>query len=201
MIGFLKGEICEICEDNLVLEVSGVGYNIGITTKTADLLPGIGEEAKIYTYMSVREDAVKLYGFIAREDLEFFKMLITVNGIGPKGAQSILAVMNPDELRYAIIAGDAKTLSKCPGVGSKSAQRIILDLKDKVSIEDTLAPVSERDTQVSGKMSDARREAAEALAALGFSASDSLRAVRKVSDGDNMTVEELIKAALKFINA
>ncbi len=201
MIGFLKGEICDISEDNLVIEVSGVGYNVGITAKTADLLPGIGEEIKVYTYMSVREDAVKLYGFLTHDDLDFFKMLITVNGIGPKGAQSILAVMNPDELRYAIIAGDAKTLSKCPGVGAKSAQRIILDLKDKVSIEDTFNSVSAQPEKVSGKLSDARKEAAEALTALGFSASDSLRAVRKVGDADDMSVEDIIKAALKFISA
>ncbi len=137
MIAYLKGKITDIAEENVVLEVNDIGYNVKITGRTLGMLPAAGEEVKIYTYTYVREDAIHLYGFLTRDDLKMFKLLITVNGIGPKGALAVLSVMDADELRFAIISGDAKAIAKAPGIGGKTAERAILDLKDKVSIEDS----------------------------------------------------------------
>lgn len=203
MIGFLKGFVCEVTEDNLLLDVNGVGYNIIISAKEAESVTTLNQELKIYTYLSVREDAMKLYGFLSREDLAFFKLLIGVNGIGPKGAQGVLSAMGPDELRYAILSGDAKTISKCPGIGTKTAQRIILDLKDKVDIEKALdlslngGSASGSD---SGALSDDLKEASLALSALGFSSVDAMKAVRSVELVDGMSVEDIIKGALRYLS-
>ena len=134
MFAYLKGIIEEITEDNLVIDVNNVGYNVRISSGTAQLLPPKGEEIKIYTYTLVREDMFCLYGFLTRDDLEIFRKLITVSGIGPKGGLSILSVMDSDSLRYAIISGDAKAISKAPGIGARSAERIILELRDKIEM-------------------------------------------------------------------
>ncbi len=134
---------------------------------------------------------------MTRDELEIFKKLITVNGIGPKGGLAILSVMSVDNLRFAIIAGDAAAIAKAPGIGKKTAERVILDLKDKVSIEDTF--VSKEMMQLTEKTVDkqAKNEAVEALTALGYSASDALRAVNMVSFEEDMSVETILKLALK----
>ena len=137
MIAFVRGEIENISEDHAVIDVGGIGYNVRISPGTAGRLPGIGKEVKMYTYTCVREDAFWLYGFLSRDELELFKLLITVNGIGPKGGLAILSVLSADDLRFAIISGDAKAIARAPGIGAKTAGRVILDLKDKISIEDT----------------------------------------------------------------
>ena len=192
MYAYLKGTIEEITEDNLVLEVGQIGYNVRISAKTANALGNIGSSAKIYT---------SLYGFLTRDDLEIFKKLITVNGIGPKGGLAILSVMSADELRFAIVAGDAKAISKAPGVGAKTAERVILDLKDKISLEDTLVP---KESDVTAALSDKetgkeKNEAIEALTALGYSAADALRAVKQVDMTGLESVEDILKAALKYL--
>ncbi|MDE7340612.1 MAG: Holliday junction branch migration protein RuvA [Lachnospiraceae bacterium] len=201
MYAYLKGTIEEITEDNLVLEAGQVGYNIRISARTADALGNIGSSVKIYTYTLVREDAFSLYGFLTRDDLEIFKKLITVNGIGPKGGLAILSVMSADELRFAIVAGDAKAIAKAPGVGAKTAERVILDLKDKISLEDTLVP---KESGVTAALSDKetgkeKNEAIEALTALGYSATDALRAVKQVNMDGVDSVEDILKAALKYL--
>ena len=199
MIAFVKGIIEDISEDNVIVEVNGIGINVKISTGTASMLPGLGEDVKLYTYTAVREDAFNLFGFLSRDELEIFKKLITVNGIGPKGGLAILSVMSSDELRFAIIAGDAATLSKAPGIGKKTAERVILDLKDKISLEDTNIH-KEMDHYSKSQNNDesfARNEAVEALTTLGYSASDALRAVKKVSMDENMDVENILKLALK----
>lgn len=201
MYAYLKGTIEEITEDNLVLEVNQIGYNIKISSRTANLLGGTGSFMKIYTYTLVREDTFQLYGFLTRDDLEVFKKLITVNGIGPKGGLAILSIMSADELRFAILSGDAKAISKAPGVGAKTAERVILDLKDKVSIEDALAP-KETLSSVSASGEDIgneKNEAIEALVALGYSASESLKAVKQVEITENTSAEEILKKALKYL--
>ncbi len=199
MIAFVKGRIDEITEENVVIDVEGIGYNVKISTQTAALLPGLGEEIKLYTYTCVREDTFSLYGFLTRDDLEIFKRLITVNGIGPKGGLAILSVMSADNLRFAIISGDAAAISKAPGIGKKTAERVILDLKDKISLEDTLVHKEMLRLKEEGSVSDnrARNEAVEALTALGYSASDALHAVKSVQTDENMDVETILKLALK----
>ena len=195
MIGFVKGKIDDITEENVVVDVGGIGINVKISTKTAALLPGTDQEIKLYTYTCVREDLMNLYGFLTRDDLVIFKKLITVNGIGPKGGLAILSVMSADDLRFAIISGDAAALSRAPGIGKRTAERLILDLKDKISLEDTLIRKEMR--QEEPGMDQARKEAVEALTALGYSASDALRAVKEVSPDAEKDVEKILKLALK----
>lgn len=203
MYAYIKGTLTEIMEDAVVVETGGIGYNIKVSTNTADLLPGIGSEVKIYTYTLVREDSFSLYGFLTRDDLDIFKKLITVSGIGPKGGLAILSVMSADALRFAVAAGDAKEIAKAPGVGKKTAERVILDLRDKISIEDTLRNLGSSDGRAGGDTGLAdnmmKREAIEALTALGYSASEAAAAVKKVEISENDTSETILKQALKHM--
>ena len=201
MIAYLNGILAEIEEENIVIEVNGIGYNVRIPAGMAGRLPQIGEVVKLYTYTSVREDAIGLYGFLSRDDLNMYRQLITVSGIGPKGGLSVLSAMSVDELRMAVISQDAKAIAKAPGVGTKTAQRIILELKDKISLEDT-AMMREVNQVPQGNMltgkSQAQTEAVEALTALGYSPSEALRAVKAVlQETPDLDVEALLKAALK----
>lgn len=202
MYAYIKGILEETAEDAVVVEAGGIGYNIKVSTATADLLPGIGSEVKIYTYTLVREDAFSLYGFLSRDDLDIFKKLITVSGIGPKGGLAILSVMSADALRFAVMAGDSKAIAKAPGIGAKTAERVILDLRDKISVEDTLRSVGAAgDAVAAAGMADNRmkREAIEALVALGYSTSDATAAVKKVDVGEDATSESILKMALKYM--
>ncbi len=200
MIGYLKGEVAAIYDDRIVLENGGIGYNIFMPASSLELIDSVGANIKVYTYLLVREDALLLYGFLTKDDLDLYKMLISVNGIGPKGALALLSVMSADDLRFAILSGDAKTIGKAPGVGPKTAQRVIIDLKDKIDIRtDLSAALSNRDDNVNEKMtSAAKEEAAEALIALGYSRTDAYRAVKSVEDGDD--VESILKNALTKIS-
>ena len=202
MYAYLKGTVVEMEEDNLVVEVNGIGYNVKMPSINAGLLPPKGSEIKVYTYTSVREDAIWLYGFLTKDELHLFKQLITVNGIGPKGAQSVLSAMPADELRFAVLSDDVKTISRAPGIGRKTAQKLILELKDKLKLEDAFEKKLAHEQEAaalsgSEALHDGRREAVEALTALGYSNTDALRAVRKVTDIDPEDVEGLLKAALK----
>lgn len=207
MIAYMKGEIIDIAEDNLILEVNNIGYNIRISAGTAGLLPGIGEEVKIYTYTYVKEDAFWLYGFLTRDDLGIFRRLITVNGIGPKGGLAILSTMTADDLRFAILSGDAKAIAKAPGIGVKTAERVILDLRDKVSLEESFIGQS-TGKRTAGTpepgMGTTRNEAVEALTALGYSPSEAMRAVKKAGASadalEGMDTEDILRLALKYIN-
>lgn len=197
MIGYLKGEVAGIYDDRIVLEVGGIGYNIFMAASSLDLIEGVGEIIKIYTYLLVREDALSLYGFLTKDDLELYKLLISVNGIGPKGGLALLSVMTSDDLRFAILSGDAKQIGKAPGIGPKTAQRLIIDLKDKVSLQDAFELKTEHTAENKEKdtLGVMREEAVEALVALGYSQSDSYRAVRSVGNDVN-DVESVLKAAL-----
>ena len=161
------------------------------------------EERKIFTYFQVREDAMQLYGFLKKDDLEMFRMLLTVNGIGPKAALGILSGTTADNLRFAVLSDDVKTISRLPGIGRKTAQKLILELKDKLNLEDSferkLANDMEQtsDSVSEGMLRDGHQEAVEALVALGYSNTDALRALRAVTDVDSSDVEAILKAALK----
>ena len=201
MIAFVRGIIDEITEESVVIDTGSMGYNIRISGKTAGELPGIGEEAKLYTYTSVREDAIWLYGFLTRDELAVYKQLITVGGIGPKGGLAILSVMSADDLRFAVLSGDSKAISKAPGVGAKTAQRVILELKDKMSLEDAFEKKSEhvQTLKISGN-GQVRNDAVMALTALGYSSAESLKAVSAVEITEEMDVEAVLKAALKHMS-
>lgn len=200
MYAYIKGEIVDITEDNLVLECNQIGYNIRIPFSVAQRLPGTGATVKIYTYTSVREDAFQLFGFLSKDDLEIYKKLIAVNGIGPKGALSILSAMSADDLRFAILSGDAKAISKAPGIGNKSAERIILELRDKVHFADE-SVLSEPNTEAGSQPgSEAKNEALEALVSLGYSPAEALKALKQVAVTDNMDSGAVLKQALKIIS-
>lgn len=198
MIGYLKGEVAGLYEGQIVLEVSGIGYNIFMPQSSIDHIRGIGEELKIYTYLSVREDAMWLYGFLTKDDLDFFKLLIQVSGIGPKGALGVLSVMSVDDLRFAILSSDAKTIAKSPGIGAKTAQRMIIELKDKVNLEEAFEAKLAHSKDEEG-VTGIRQEAVEALCALGYSSTDAMRAVRSVEISDGDDVEKILKASLKYL--
>ncbi len=197
MIGFVQGKVDAISEDNVVIDTGAIGYNVRISAKTAQELPGIGQEVRLYTYTSVREDGISLFGFLSRDSLDIFKKIITVNGIGPKGGLAVLSVMSADELKFAIISGNAQAITKAPGIGKKTAERVILDLKDKISVEDT--QIQKEISSYAGlpQTGKAQNEAVEALTALGYSATDALHAVRQIEHAEEMDVEAILKLALK----
>lgn len=199
MIAYVNGIVEDVTEDNVVLDVGGIGINIRISADTAARLPGEGEPVRLYTYTCVKEDAFLLYGFLSRNDLAMFKQCITVNGIGPKGALAILSVMDADSLRFAIMSDDTKAISRAPGIGARTAQRLVLELKDKISIDDTLIS-KEIAVTASGKIntdSIQKKEAVEALVSLGYGQSESLKAVNAIEGIEEMDSGTILKAALK----
>lgn len=194
MLSYIKGELANISTDSIIVENNGIGFHIYVPGSILSDLPIVGSEVKIHTYFHVKEDLMQLYGFLSKDDLNVFKQLITVNGIGPKGALAILSTITADNLRFAVLAGDEKAISKAPGIGKKTAQRLIIELKDKLNIEDAFG---KDDTMVVPQRDDSDREdAIQALVALGYSQSDAFKAVSKVS-GENLGVEDIIKEALK----
>lgn len=198
MYSYIRGTLEEISEDGIVVDNHGIGYQIYTPANIADSLPSRGEEVRIYTYLSVKEDDMSLFGFLTRDDLLMFRQLLGVNGIGPKGALGILSVMSTDELRFAVLGGDAKAISKAPGIGAKTAQRVILELKDKLKLEDVFAPKEQMrpDVPQTG-VKTVKNEVVQALVALGYSSSEALAAVSKVEIGEEMDVEDVLKQVLK----
>ena len=203
MISYIRGELISIEEEKVIVEVNGVGFGIFMPAQSMNLLPSIGEEVKLHTYMNVREDAMQLFGFLTKDDLNVFKLVIGVSGIGPKGGLSILSELSPDELRFAVMSHDVKAISASQGIGKKTAEKLIIELKDKLSIEDVLQRVedSEARTSVSANHQDnqIQAEAIQALVALGYGNSEALRAVKKVDITDETSVEDVLKLALKYI--
>lgn len=193
MISYIKGIIEEVEEDKVIIDNNGIGYGIFMPQSSLELI-GPGEELKIYTYLNVKEDAMQIYGFLSKEELNLFKKLIGVSGVGPKGGLSIITACPGDSLQMAIISGDAKAISKAQGIGAKTAQRIIIELKDKIDLEEVIFTNSGEAVADAGVKSDA----IEALIALGYSRTSAFNAVNKV---DKITddVEELLKLALKNI--
>lgn len=199
MIAYVNGIVEDVAEDNVVLDVGGIGINVRISADTASRLPGLGEPCRLYTYTLVKEDAFQLYGFLSKADLEMFKQCITVSGIGPKGAQAILSVMDADSLRFAIMSGDAKAISRAPGIGARTAQRLILELKDKITIDDTLI---DREIAATGSAqfaidNEQKKEAVAALVSLGYGQTESLKAVNSIENIEELDAGAILKAALK----
>mgnify|MGYP002570297892 FL=1 len=203
MFSYIKGPLVEVWGGGIVVEAGGIGWNILVPLSVLDRLPRIGEELKIYTSFQVREDAMTLYGFFNSQDRKMFNQLLGVNGIGPKAALGILSALQPDDLRMAILSEDAKAIARAPGIGPKTAKRVILDLKDRIRMEDVLpsafgAEMEPAETAGSG-MEGTGREAIEALVALGYSLTEASRAVRKIEITEDMTVEAVLKASLKYL--
>ena len=211
MIAYIKGELAATDVDTVVVEAGGLGYEIYVPASVYEGLPAVGAQVRLHTYLHVREGGIQLFGFLDRDSLEVFKLLITVSGTGPKGALGVLSVISPNELRFAILADDAKTISRAPGIGAKTARKLILELKDKLHPEDVFgrqlgstessaaagANIASEEAGAADAMNRIRREAVAALEALGYSATESLQAVRRVELQEDMDTEELLKRALK----
>ena len=201
MISYLKGTLEALEEVKVVIDVGGIGYGVFMSGQAMGLLPSIGKEVKIHTYLNVKEDAMQLYGFLTKDDLEVFKLLIGVNGIGPKGGLGVLSALSPDELRFAVMSSDVKAICQAPGIGKKTAEKLILELRDKLRLEDALEHLaSENEVQgAAAYQGEVQSDAVQALVALGYGSTEALKAVRQVDITENMEVEEVLKQALKLM--
>ncbi len=196
MYAFIEGKVCEKNAGELILLAGGVGYRINCSMNTLAAAPALGETMRCYTYLSVREDAMELFGFASREEKRMFLSLTGVSGVGPKMALALLGSMPLKELNLAILLGDVTALSRAPGIGKKTAQRIALELKDKVSQEDVSAVSVGGAAPVQSMAADCVTEALEALQALGYTPAEARNAVQSVRDQSDKT-DELIKLALR----
>lgn len=199
MISYICGELAHIGQDSIIVDNGGIGYRIFIPVSMLDFLPSMGNTVKIYTFLNVREDAMQLFGFLTHDDLDIFKMLITVNGIGPKGALGILSVLSTDDLRFAVLSGDDKTISKAPGIGKKTAQKLILELKDKMKLEDVFEHETNSGSDNLSQASSVKNDVVMALVALGYSNAEALKAVNGCDISEGMDSDGLLKLALKRI--
>ncbi len=199
MISYIQGRLADIEKDSIVIDVSGIGWHVFVPGQVLNRLPLTGKTVKIYTWLQVREDAMTLYGFLSKDELNIFKLLLGVSGVGPKNALAILSVMTTDDLRFAILGDDSKTIAKTPGIGVKTAKRLILELKDKISLEDAfdqkMAHLQEEDMQ--SDASGVKAEAVMALTALGYSSAEAFRALDGIEITQDMETEQLLKLALK----
>ncbi len=199
MIAYVKGVLAVVGQDSIIIDKGGIGININVPVSIISTLPSIGSEVKVFTYTYVREDAIALYGLMTMDDLDVFKLLINVNGVGTKTALGILSAITPNELRLAVISADYKTITKAPGIGKKSAERIVLELRDKVKMvieDDSYIAVDSGDVA----KSDSVNIALEALVSLGFNYGEAAKAVKQVDNYEEMDDESLIKAALKHLS-
>ncbi len=195
MYAYLIGHVTDYNVEGIVVEANQIGWNVKVSEETKNYLLTQKGEVKIYTYTYVKEDCLSLFGFISKEELELFKKMISVSGIGPKGALAILSALPFEDLVFAIISGDAKSISKAQGIGAKTAQRLILELKDKLSAESVSAIEAEAG-DVSFTEQSAIKEAIEACVALGYSYQEAARALKDIKD-DSLSTEEYVKLALK----
>ena len=199
MISYIKGELTEVFEDTVVGETNGIGYNIRVPGSVLDRLPSVGSSVRIYTYLYVKEDAMNLFGFLSRDDLSVFKLLLNVSGIGPKGALAILSTIGPDDLRFAVLSEDVKTISSAPGIGAKTAKRLIIELKDKLKLAEVFETALANKEKASSENDVllARNEAVEALVALGYASAQAMKAVQQVENAEEKDSEQILKEALK----
>lgn len=200
MISYIRGELVAVEEEKAVIDVGGVGYGIFMPAQSMGKLPPLHEEVRLHTYLHVKEDAMQVYGFLTRDDLKVFKLVIGVSGIGPKGALNILSNLSADDLRFAVLSNDVKAISAAQGIGKKTAEKLIIELKDKLSMDDVLEHmVQEEEVAVTGQNSGVQAEAVQALVALGYGNTESLRAVRRVEVNADSDVETVLKQALRFM--
>lgn len=200
MLSYIIGEVAEISADTVVIENNGIGFNIKTSVMTIDSLPPVGDMVRIYTYLHVREDAMQIFGFLSKDELEVFKLLLNVNGIGPKGALGILSAISTDDLRFAVLSDDVNLIKSCPGVGAKTAQKLIIELKDKLRLEDAFEMAvnnNNKKNTVQDNTVIVMNEAVEALVSLGYSSKDAIAAVKKVENIQNKNSEQILKEALK----
>jgi len=201
MIGYIKGTIEGITQDSVLVENQGIGYRIYTSSMVLGQIGAMHQETMLFTYMNVREDGIFLYGFPTTEELDTFKLLLSISGIGPKAALAILSVLSVKDLSLAIMAGDVKAITKANGVGKRGAERVIMELKDKLTIEDVFGDendYSDVDVNVGvSSNSNSMEDTVLALVSLGYSEFEAIRAIKQIPGAEQMESEELLKAALK----
>ena len=200
MIASVKGKLEGVTAESVIIDVNGLGVEAIVPATVINRLPKVDDNVKLYTYLHVREDVMQLYGFLEKEDLDFFKLLITVNGIGPKAGVAILSSMPVDILTFAILSEDIKTIEKAQGIGAKTAKKLVLELKDKVGVINAKAVElrSDSSSDISLTIGSAiKEEASQVLEALGYSRTEAMKSVSAVEMTEEMTAEELVKLALK----
>jgi Holliday junction DNA helicase RuvA len=195
MIAFLQGIVFKVNSDSIYLDHDGMGFRVFMSTRDlAELVKG--DEVFVYTYLQVKEDDMSLYGFLSEDDMDLFKKLIGVSGVGPKIGLSVLSSYTVSDINFAILSDDDKTLSKVSGLGAKTAKKIILELKDKIDMEEAVE-INNNDEGIS---SSAKNDATLALTSLGYSSSDALKAMSKIENVKELSTEEIIKEALKILS-
>ncbi|MCR4568192.1 MAG: Holliday junction branch migration protein RuvA [Pseudobutyrivibrio sp.] len=199
MLAYIRGTLSDIDENVIIVENNGIGYGVSSSMNTIRQLPTIGSEIKLNTKLIPKEDSLTLYGFYDKEELKMFELLLSVSGIGPKGALSILSSMTVSDIQFAVAGEDAKAFAAVPGVGKKTAERAIIDLKDKVDI------IGAFESKITSDLSGAKvpvantvkEEVLEALVSLGYSASNAARALDKMTITEATTTEQLLSDTLK----
>lgn len=191
MLAYIRGTLEEMSEDSVILDHQGMGYQIYMSALDISELPGIGRSVLIYIHMNVREDGISLYGFRTKQAKEIFRLLIGISGVGPKAGMALLSALSVADIQMAVLSGDAKSLTKANGIGMKGAQRIIMELHDKIELESMLEPREDQSE------ADITASVAMALVSLGYSQLEAMQAIRRVDAAQEMNTEELLKAALK----
>ena len=197
MISFLDGILEDVDPESAVVNVGGIGFTVFMGGSALDALPQIGQRVRIYTFFQVREDGMALYGFMNREALNLFKKVISVSGIGPKGGLSLLSCLTPEDLMFSIASGDAKTIAKAPGIGKRTAERLILELKDKVDPKEALADYQTAAGMPAMKETGPLPEALQALISLGYSQSEARNALKDIPADDSADVQDILQQAFK----
>ncbi|WP_291573588.1 Holliday junction branch migration protein RuvA [Clostridium sp. UBA4548] len=195
MYEYIKGTFIGLAKDYIVVENMGIGYKVFTSGSTISSLPSVGADITLYLQQVVREDFIGLYGFLTKDEIGMFNLLLTINGVGAKATLSLMSICNVTNLQYAILSGDEKTLTKAPGIGKKTAQRIILELKDKIKLEDTVS----KNTSISAVESNEERisEVFGALIALGYSEKEAEKALSNVDK--SKSIEDMIKGCLQVL--
>lgn len=196
MIHYIRGELVHIGESEIVVDNNGIGYVIEVPASVLPALPTKNEEVKIYTELYVREDILKLFGFLTREDLEIFRMLISVSGIGPKGALAILSIMTPEQLRFAILSNDVDQIATAKGIGKKTASKLVIELQDRLKAN--ITSVTTQSVTLNTAPTSVRAEAIDALVGLGYSVSEAGKALKNISEDNSL--EDMIKLALRYLS-
>ncbi len=199
MYAYISGTIDYVTENAVVVDNHGIGYEIMMSGSDLSILHS-GDEVKIYTHYQVSENNIGLYGFLSRDTKRIFNLLLSVNGVGPKGALAVLSVLSVEDLTYAVLGDNEKAITAAPGIGPKAAKKIILELKDKLDLKDAITETLDRGSAASNTNSSIKNNVLMGLTALGFSSSDALRALNSIEISDDMSEETLLKLALSAIN-
>lgn len=199
MYAYISGRVDYLTDGAAVVDNGGIGYEIMMSGRDLSAIHP-GDEVRLYTHYQVSENNISLFGFLSKESKRIFNLLISVNGVGPKGALAVLSVLSVEDLTYAVLGENEKAITAAPGIGPKAAKKIILELKDKLDLSDAVSEGQSRVSAMADTTAAIKNNVLLGLTALGFSSQDSLRALNSIEITDEMDEEELLRLALKSIN-